>query len=112
MPASPASAADVKLDAARALWQRNEVAGAEAILREAHGNEPAREDTATLLAEVLRSQGRLSAASQVLHDACRANAFEATLCVRAARFAPSQPIRRGVIAIFSATVICGKRPTP
>lgn len=87
MPASPASAADVKLEAARALWQRNEVAEAEAILREAHGNEPAREDTATLLAEVLRSQGRLSAASQVLHDACRANAFEATLCVRAARFA-------------------------
>ncbi len=111
MPASPASAADVKLDAARALWQRNEVAGAEAILREAHGNEPAREDTATLLAEVLRSQGRFSAASQVLRDTCRANAFEPSLCVRAAHFA-QQCDRHGIARAICDAAIAGGTATP
>lgn len=111
MPASLARTADAKLDAARSLWQRNEVAGAEAILREAHRSEPAREDTATLLAEVLRSQGQFSAASQVLCDLCRANAFEPSLCVRAARFA-QQCDRHGIARAICDAAIAGGTVTP
>lgn len=87
MPAVSATAADVQIAAARVSWQRNEVARAEAILRESHAREPAREDAAMLLAKVLRTQGRLSAASQVMLDVCKANDFEASLCLRAAVFA-------------------------
>lgn len=111
MPASPASAGDTKLDAARALWQHNEVARAEAILREAHACEPAREDTATLLAEVLRSQGRFTAASQVLHEMCRASAFEPSLCVRAARFA-QQCDRHGIARAICDEALAGGTATP
>jgi tetratricopeptide (TPR) repeat protein len=75
------------MTAARALWQRNEVDRAEAMLRELHAREPAREDAATLFAEVLRSQGRLSAASRVMLALCRAQAFDPMVCLRAARFA-------------------------
>src|SRR6185312_14782319 len=111
MPASPASAADAKLDAARALWQRNDVARAEAILREAHAREPVREDTGALLAEVLRSQGRFSAASQVLYDVCRANAFEPSLCVRAAHFA-QQCDRHGIARAICNRALAGGTATP
>lgn len=111
MPASPASAADAKLDAARALWQRNEVPRAEAILREAQACEPAREDTAMLLAEVLRSQGRFSAASQVLHEVCKANAFEPSLCVRAAHFA-QQCDRHGIARAICDEALAGNTATP
>ncbi len=111
MSASPASAGDAKLEAARALWQRNQVAGAEAILREAHACAPAREDTATLLAEVLRSQGRFSAASQVLHDLCRANVFEPSLCVRAAHFA-QQCDRHGIARAICDGALAGGMATP
>jgi hypothetical protein len=87
MPAVPASTAEAQIVAARASWQRNDVAQAEAMLRQLHAREPAREDAAALLAEVLRSQGRLSAASQVMLDVCKANGFEPSLCLRAAAFA-------------------------
>lgn len=87
MPDVSARPADAQIADARALWQRNETARAEARLRELRDREPAREDAAMLLAEVLRSQGRLSAASQVMLDVCRANDFEPSLCLRAAGFA-------------------------
>lgn len=87
MPAVPVSTADAQIAAARASWQRNDVVQAEAILRELQALEPASENVAVLLAEVLRSQGRLSAAAQAMLDVCKANGFEPSLCLRAAGFA-------------------------
>lgn len=97
MPAVPATAADTQIAAARAAWQRNEMARAEAMVRESHMREPAREDAAMLLAEVLRSQGRLSAASQVMLDVCKVNDFEPSLCLRTAGFV-QQCDRHGIAA--------------
>lgn len=77
---------EAQLAAARELWQQNRAAAAEAELRNLVALHPRREDAAMLLAEVLRSQGRLGAASEVLRQACRANDFEAGLCLRAAHF--------------------------
>lgn len=79
--------ADHGLGAIRALWARNEVARAESLLRELNAREPAREDAAMLLAEVQRSQGRLTAASETLLNACRANGFESAMGLRCAEFA-------------------------
>jgi tetratricopeptide (TPR) repeat protein len=75
------------LDAIKALWERNEVARVGTLLRELNARQPEREDVAMFLAEVLRSQGRLSAASEVVLQFCRANEFEPDPCSRAAEFA-------------------------
>jgi tetratricopeptide (TPR) repeat protein len=75
------------LATAQALFQRNDVARAEALLRSALAREPSREDVATLLARVLRSQGRLGTAAGTLLAACRTNGFESALCIRCDTFA-------------------------
>lgn len=82
IPVSP----DGQLATARALYQGNDPARAEALLSELCGREPAREDAAMLLADVQRSQARLSAASETLFDVCRAGGFEQELSLRCARF--------------------------
>lgn len=79
-------AADAQFARAQSLWQRNEVQQCEIILRELLAHEPAREDAAMLLGELLRSQGRLEAASRVAFEFCRERDFEPATSMRAARF--------------------------
>lgn len=79
--------ADAQLASAQALWQRNEVARAEAILRELNARNAGREDIAMLLAEALRSQGKLDAACRVVFELCSANCFSPDLSLRGATFA-------------------------
>ena len=78
---------DAQLAVARDLWRQNRVSEAEAALRGVVALRPRREDAAMLLAEVLRSQGRLGAASETLLELCRVNGFEPRLSLRAAQFA-------------------------
>jgi tetratricopeptide (TPR) repeat protein len=87
MQASAPASIEAQLAAAKTLYQGNDPTRAEDLLRTLSARAPAREDVATLLADVLRSQGRLSAASRVMLDVCDANAFEPLLCLRAAAFA-------------------------
>jgi hypothetical protein len=82
----PPKAVGVRLAEARALFEDSRVGDAEALLRELTAREPTCEGAAMLLAEVLRSQGRLSAAAQVTLDVCEANEFEPLLCLRAVGF--------------------------
>jgi tetratricopeptide (TPR) repeat protein len=78
---------DEWLAMAAVRFRRNETCEAEALLRDARMSAPDREDVAFLLARVLRSQGRLSAAAETLLAVCGANDFETGLCVRCAEFA-------------------------
>lgn len=80
------AAADRQLAEAQALFGRNEVAPAEALLRAALASAPAREDIAMLLARVLQSTGRLGAASEILLIACREGGFEPGMSLRCASF--------------------------
>lgn len=82
----PASSEDL-LATAKALYQGDDPAQAEALLRELRAREPQREDAAVLLAEVQRSQARLGAATETLLEVCRSNAFEQGLSLRCAEFA-------------------------
>lgn len=77
---------DAQLAVARDLWRQSRVAEAEAALRRLVDLHPRREDAAMLLADVLRSQGRLGAASETLRELCRVNGFEPGLSLRAANF--------------------------
>jgi tetratricopeptide (TPR) repeat protein len=86
MPISSSDDIDSQFAAAQALWERDELARSEAILRELAARDPAREDVSTLLAKLLQSQGRLDAASAAMFDLCRARAFEPELSLRAAQF--------------------------
>lgn len=79
-------ATDNRLADAQALFERNEVARAEAMLRDLCARRPEWEDASLLLAEVLRSQGRLSAASETLLAVCNANGFEPGLSLRCVAF--------------------------
>src|SRR5574337_214402 len=93
----PSHVIDTRLAEARAMFERDQVGGAEAQLRELATHAPGREDVAILLAEVLRSQGRLSAASEVMSTLARAARFEAGVALRAAAFA-RECDRHGVAA--------------
>lgn len=57
---------------------------------------PAREGFSTLLAEVLRNQGRLDAASRVIFDCCKAGGFDSETSLRGAKFI--QQCQRHVLA--------------
>lgn len=76
-----------RLAEARALFERDRAGEAEALLREIASHAPAREDVAMLLAEVLRSRGRLSAAAEAMSVLAAAADFEAGVALRAAAFA-------------------------
>lgn len=81
------SAIDARLARARALFERDRGGEAEALLREMADQVPARADVAMLLAEVLRSQGRLSAAAETMARLAAAQLFEPGTALRAAAFA-------------------------
>ena len=79
--------ADARFAAAKLAWQRSDVVQAETILLDLSQHEPAREDVATLLAEVLRGQGRLGAAAAVMQALAGASGFDPGVALRAAAFA-------------------------
>lgn len=76
-----------RLAEARTLFEDNRVGEAEGLLRDLAIHAPAREDVALLLAEVLRSQCRLSAAAEAVARLAEAALFEANIALRAAAFA-------------------------
>lgn len=78
--------ADTQFALARSLWQRGEVVQSEDILCELFVQHPEREDSAMLLAELLRSGGRLDSASQVVFDLCHEHDFECDLSLRGVQF--------------------------
>ena len=78
--------ADAQLTAVQMLWQENRVAEAEARARELVRRFPRRDDVAMLLAEILRSQGKLDAACDVVFALCRASCFDTQTSLRGARF--------------------------
>lgn len=86
MHAPPPVSVDAQLAAAQVLFQRNETAQAEALLRSAQVRDPAREDVAMLLARVLQSQGCLGTAAETLLAVCRENGFEPGMSLRCATF--------------------------
>ncbi|MEO8748555.1 MAG: sulfotransferase [Rhodanobacter sp.] len=86
MQAIPPASRDTRLAEARALFQGNEPAQAEALLATLQAHEPAREEVGSLLAEVQRSRGRFSAAAGTLFSLCRAGGFEAGVSLRSAEF--------------------------
>ncbi|MGH8156340.1 MAG: tetratricopeptide repeat-containing sulfotransferase family protein [Rhodanobacteraceae bacterium] len=86
MQASAPASLEAQMAAAKALYQANQPARAEASLRALRDREPAREEVAMLLADVQRSQGRLTAASETLLTVCGANTFEPRLSVRCVEF--------------------------
>lgn len=87
MPMIAPSSLDARLAHARVLFARDEVAQAETVLRALAAEAPAREDVAMLLAEVLRSGGRLGAAAEAVLVLARANGFQPRVALRAAAFA-------------------------
>lgn len=68
------------------LWQRGDASRAEAMLRELVARRPEREDFSTLLAEVLRNQGRLDAAARLIFECCKAGGFAPEVSLRGAKF--------------------------
>ena len=78
---------DTRFAEARRMFELDRVGDAEALLRELALHVPAREDIAMLLAAVLRSQGRLSAAAEVMWTLAEATLFEANVALRTATFA-------------------------
>lgn len=87
MHADSTVAGDRRLAEARALFERNDVGGAEALARSLVAAHPDREDAATLLARIRQSQGLLGAAARTMLHVCAATGFEPALCLRAATFA-------------------------
>ena len=107
----PMAEPDAQLAVARDLWRRNRSAEAEAALRDLVALRPRREDAAMLLAEVLRSQGRIGAASEALREWCRANGFEPGLSLRAAQFA-RQCDRHQIAGEICESALAGHAPHP
>lgn len=102
---------DAQLAVARDLWRQNRVAEAEAALRGVVALRPLREDAAMLLAQVLRSQGRLGAASETLLELCRVNGFDPAASLRAAQFA-RQCDRHRIAGEICEGALAGPAPPP
>lgn len=87
MQAGVADFLDTQLAMARVLFEHDQVPQVEVLLRELIALAPGREDVATFLAEVLRSQGRMDAAATVMWELAEASGFVAGIALRAAAFA-------------------------
>lgn len=107
MPPDPI---DTSLATARGLWQQSRVAETEAMLRDLLQRHPRRGDAAMLLAQVLRNQGLLSAASDVMSGWCRADGFEPGTCLRGASFA--QQCDRHAVAAQILDAALARTPRP
>lgn len=86
MQATHSASSDARFAEAKALYQADEPARAEALLRALRPRDPASEDVGMLLANVQRSQGRFSAAAQTLYALSEANGFAAGLSLRCVDF--------------------------
>jgi len=71
---------------ARRLWQQDEVAACEALLRDLLARDPTHEDATFLLAQLLQTQGRLDAACALVCQWCRLRDFALQPSARAAEF--------------------------
>lgn len=71
---------------ARRLWQHDEAAACEALLRDLLGRDPAHEAATFLLAQLLQTQGRLQTASRLVFDWCCGRGFSPEASARAAEF--------------------------
>ena len=71
---------------ARSLWQHDEVAACEAVLRDLVARDSAHEEATFLLAQLLQTQGRLDAASTLVFHWCRLRDFALRSSLRAAEF--------------------------
>lgn len=111
MHAETPASFEVQLATAKTLYHADDPAQAEALLRELRVREPAREDVAMLLAEVQRSQARLSAASETLFEVCRVNGFEVGLSLRCAEFV-RQCDRHAVAERICEGALAQGAPTP
>lgn len=87
MPNDANEQIDNAFAAAKSAWERDDPAKAEAMLRAINARVPAREDVVRLLCNVLRNQGRLSAAAQFALKLCEASNFDPGVCLRSAEFA-------------------------
>lgn len=87
MPNDAREQIDGEFAAAKAAWEHNDSVNAEAMLRALNARVPAREDVVRLLCNVLRNQGRLTAASQLALELCVASNFDQGVCLRSGDFA-------------------------
>lgn len=78
---------DAMLATARRLFEQDRVSQAELLLRDLAVRASAREDVMTLLAELLRNQGRMGAAAGVMAQLAESTGFEVRTTVRAVAFA-------------------------
>lgn len=103
---------DSQLAAARNLWQQQRIAEAEEVLRELVAQHPTHAEAALLLAEVLRSQGRLDAACRVAQELCVASGHRVDLSLRVVRFAQQCDRHTVAARICEAALACAKAPAP
>jgi len=86
MQATSSATSDAQLARANALFQADEPAQAEALLRALQQRDSVREDVGMLLANVQRSQGHFSAAADALYALSQANDFAAEVSLRCVDF--------------------------
>jgi len=77
---------ETQLAHARRLWQQDEVAACEALLRDLLARDAAHEDATFLLAKLLQTQGRLDAACALVFHWCGPGDFALRASARAAEF--------------------------
>lgn len=109
-PVNDPADTEAQLAQARRLFEANDPARAEALLAAMHARVPARDDVAWMLAEVRRSQGRLSGASQALYECCDACGFEPALSLRCAEFARQCDRHEVAARITDAALLRGTAP--
>lgn len=86
MQATSSASRAARLAEAKALYQADEPARAETLLRALQQDEPAWEEVGMLLAEVQRGQGHFSAAAESLQVLSQANDFAAGVSLRSVDF--------------------------
>jgi tetratricopeptide (TPR) repeat protein len=99
---------DAALALARDLFERDDLARAEAILRDLAARAPAREDVQSLLANLLQSEGRLDAASHAMFDWAQANDFADTISTRAAVFIQQRQRQPLALQLCDAAISRGR----
>jgi len=77
---------EARLAYARRLWQQDEVAACETLLRDLLAHDAAHEDATFLLAQLLQTQGRMDAASALVFQWASQHDFALRASARAAEF--------------------------
>lgn len=110
MQATSSASSDARLTEARALYQADEPARAEVLLRALQQRDPASEEVGMLLANVQRSQGHFSAAAETLFTLSRANDFVAGVSLRSVDFIRQCDRHAVAESICAAALARGKVP--